>query len=78
MPFIWAIGMLVASYAITALLTPKAETPKPAALGEFDFPQVDEGVPQSVVFGDVWIKDWHILWFGNLRSSAIRSKGGKK
>lgn len=76
--FAWAIGMLVASYAIQAMLMPKAEKPKPAALEDFDFPQVDEGTPQSVVFGDVWIKDWYVLWYGNLRTSPISSDGKKK
>lgn len=76
--FVWAIGMLVASYAITALLMPKPEKPKPAALEDFDFPQVDDGTPQSVIFGDVWISDWHVLWYGNLRTSEVTYKGGKK
>lgn len=78
MNFLWAIGMLIASYAIQVLLTPKPEKPKPAALEEFDFPQVDEGTPQCVVFGDVWIPDWQVTWFGNLRTSAVTSKAGKK
>ena len=78
MNLIWAIGMLIASYAIQVLTMPKPGKPKPAALEEFDFPQVDEGSPQSVVFGDVWIRDWHVLWYGNLRTSAIKSKAGKK
>lgn len=78
MNFLWAIGMLIASYAIQVLLTPKPEKPKPAALEDFDLPQVDEGTPQSVVFGDVWIPDWHVCWYGNLRTSAVTSKAGKK
>lgn len=78
MNFIWAIGMLVASYFIQTLIQPKIEAPKASGLEDFDFPQVEEGTPQCVVFGDVWVPDWHILWFGNLRTSAIRSGGGKK
>lgn len=75
---IWAIGMLIASYAIQALLMPKPIRPKPAALEDFDFPQIEEGTPQSVIFGDVWVKDWQVLWFGNLRTSAVKSDSGKK
>jgi len=78
MNLIWAIGMLIASYAIQALLTPKPETPKPAALEDFDFPQIEEGTPQSVIFGDVWVSDWMVIWFGNMRSSAVKSGSGKK
>lgn len=78
MNFLFAIGMLLASYAITALMMPTQAPQKPATLDEFDFPQVDEGTPQSVIFGDVWIMDWIVLWYGNLRTSAIKSDSGKK
>ena len=76
--FLWGIAMMIASYAINALLQPKPEQPKPASQEEFDFPQIDEGTAQTVVFGDVWIEDWNVLWYGNMRNSAIKSKGGKK
>lgn len=82
MPFLpallWALGGLVASYAITALFSTRPESPKAAALDDFDFPQSEEGTPQSVVFGDVWVEDWTVLWYGNLRSSDIKSDGQKK
>jgi hypothetical protein len=74
--FAWALIMLVASYAITSL-TMKQQKVKPASLEEFDFPQADEGTPQSVVFGDVWTGGWMVLWYGNLRTIKIKS-GGKK
>lgn len=75
---IFAIGMLIASYMITAMLAPKAETPKPASLMDFDFPQIDEGSPQCVVFGDVWIPDWQVLWYGNMRTSPVKNSEGAK
>jgi hypothetical protein len=78
MNFVWAIGMLIASYAITVLLTPKATAATPATLDDFDFPQIEEGTPQSVVFGDVWITDWQVLWYGNMRTSAIKSSSASK
>lgn len=71
MQFIFALVLLVASYVITTLTAPKPVQPKPAAFEDFDFPQVDEGTPQMVVFGDVWIEDWMVLWYGNYRSEAI-------
>lgn len=78
MQFLWAIGLLIASYALQALLTPQPKSPKPASLKDFDFPQFEEGTPQMVIFGDVWISDWMILWYGNLRTRKIKSKGTKK
>lgn len=78
MNFVWAIAILIASFLLTAALTPKPEKPKPAAFDDFDFPQFEEGTPQSVVFGDVWCSDWMVLWYGNYRTSAIKKSGSAK
>lgn len=79
MQFLWALGLLVASYFIQSLVTQNKSTkPERAGLKDFDFPQVEEGTPQIVVFGDVWIEDWTVLWYGRMRTSSIKAKGGKK
>ncbi|QXV73588.1 putative tail assembly protein [Rhizobium phage RHph_X2_30] len=79
MDFLWAIGLLLASYAIQMLI-PKAKGPsqKPASLSDFDFPQFEEGTPQPVIFGDVWTDDMFVLWYGNMRTSAVKTKSSKK
>lgn len=70
-----ALLLMAASFLISAALTPKAQnqTPPPAALDEFDFPQVDEGTPQAVFFGDCWTADWMVLTVGNYRTQAVYS-----
>lgn len=82
MQFLFALGLLIVSYTITALTAkkPTITTPAPATLNDFNFPQHEEGTPQTVVFGDVWIDDPFILYYGNLSNQAIRqsSGGGKK
>jgi hypothetical protein len=82
MNFIWALALLIISYTITALTAKKPQTDivKPATFEDFQFPQHEEGTPQPVIFGDVWIEDWMVLYYGNLSSQAIRTKtaGGKK
>lgn len=83
MNFLWAIGLMIVSYAIQALTAKKpsgAENAKPATFNDFQFPQHDEGTAQPVIFGDVWIEDEMILYYGNLSSQAIRAKSasGKK
>ncbi|WEK03265.1 MAG: hypothetical protein P0Y65_13800 [Candidatus Devosia phytovorans] len=75
---IFALGALIASYMITAMFMPKPETPKPSALEDFDFPQIDDGAPQTVIFGDVWISDWQVLWYGNMRTSAVKADQASK
>lgn len=78
MNFLFGLLLLAASYLVQGLLTKKPTPPKPAALQDFQFPQADEGTPRVVVFGDAWISDWTVLWYGNLRINAIKIKGAKK
>jgi hypothetical protein len=78
--FVWAIGALVASYAISSLITPSGggEPAKPGSLEDFNFPQVEEGTSQMVIFGDVIVEDYQILWYGNLRTEPVKSEGVSK
>lgn len=74
----WALAMLVASVLINAALAPKPAEAKAATIEDFDIPQVKEGTPQSVIFGEVWTSDWQVLGFGNFRTSAVKAKQAKK
>lgn len=74
----WALAMLAASVLINAALAPKPASAKPATIQDFDIPQVKEGTPQSVVFGEVWTADWQVLGFGNFRTKAVKAKQAKK
>ncbi len=78
MQFVWAFALLVASYAITQLTARKPQAPKPATFDDFDFPQSAEGTPQPVVFGDVWLGAWLVLYYGNYGVEPIRGRSGKK
>lgn len=69
---------LVASFLIQMAIMPKQQAPKPQSFEEIDFPQVDEGTPQCVIFGDCWIPNWQVLSVGNYRTEPIRASGGKK
>lgn len=68
------IALFVASLVISYMLQPKPQKSKPAAFEDFDFPTVDDGTPQIVVFGDVWLTDWTVIGVGNFRSEAIIAK----
>ena len=65
------LAVLIVSYVLTSALTPKPEPPPPSMLKDFDFPQVDEGTPQAVVFGDVWLAGWMVLNVGNFVTEPI-------
>ncbi|MGO1069637.1 hypothetical protein [Lysobacter sp. Hz 25] len=76
---IWVqLAIWVISYFVSAAARPKAPQAKPAAFGDFQFPQSTEGTPQAVVFGDVWTPDWMVLGVGQYRTQPIKQKGGKK
>lgn len=75
-----ALVLLFVSFIITMSSIPKVrnDPQKPAAFEDFDFPQSDEGTPQSVVFGEVWTGDWMVLDVGNYRTTAIKKSAGAK
>lgn len=72
-----ALILLVASYVITALTTKPPQSNPPALFSDFQFPQPDEGTPEIVIFGDVWIPSWFVCWYGNYQTTPIKAKGGK-
>jgi hypothetical protein len=72
MHILFQIFIMIASAAISSALAPKPKTPKPAALSDFEFPQIDESTPQAVIFGDCWSEDWFVLGTGNFRSTPIK------
>ncbi|MBS0599530.1 MAG: hypothetical protein JSR92_19910 [Proteobacteria bacterium] len=69
------IVLLVVSYLLSYANRPKP--PAPAKLSDFNFPQITEGTPQQVVFGDCWVSDWMILGYGKFRTTPIKASGGK-
>lgn len=71
------IAILVVSMVISYAMRPKPKSPKPASIGDFDMPVVEEGTEQAVFFGDCWISGWQVLSYGNLRTSKVRTKSGK-
>lgn len=69
--------LMVASVLISTALAPKPLTPEAATFEDFDFPQVEEGTPQSVPFGDCWTGDWQVLAYGDLRTRPVTVRAGK-
>jgi len=78
MNIIVTIILIVASMLIQAALAPKPQGPEAATLGDFDIPQIDEGTPQCVFFGECWTGDWQVLATGNFRTLAVKAKSAKK
>ena len=70
--------VFLVSLAIQYFLAPSPPKPKPASLSDFDVPTADEHRPIPVVFGTVRITGVNTVWYGDLKSVAIKKKGGKK
>lgn len=66
---------LAASYA----LAPKSQNAPAPAVGEVDLPTAEEGRTIPVLFGTRPINGANVVWFGDLKTVAIKSKAeGKK
>ena len=76
--FAYALIMMVCSALLSAVFAAKPQEPSAGTLDDFDMPQVDEGTPQAVIFGECWSGDWQVLSFGNLRTAKVYAKSGKK
>ena len=74
----WQVLVIaVVAIALSSLMQPKTEKPKPQALDEGDLPKTDEGDPQCVFFGDCWTADFQALSYGNLRTAPVKTRSGK-
>jgi hypothetical protein len=74
--WIQLIILLIAIY-LAVSTQPKSTVAKPQAFEEFEFPQVDEGTPEYVFFGDCWTGDWLVLAVGDYKTTSIKTKSGK-
>lgn len=76
----WLVQLVIVIVAavVAAAMAPKPPVPKPAALQDFDVPMAEEGRPIPKVFGEWLVKDPNVLWYGDLATTAIKTKSGKK
>jgi len=78
LPILVAFAVAVVATIVLSAFGPKPPKQKGATLDDFEAPQIDDGTPHAVVFGDAWLEGWQVLWYGNFRTKKIKSKGGKK
>lgn len=71
---VWWVATTVVSYA----LIPRPKNNKPAPISDINVPTAEEGRSIPVLFGTRDIKGANVVWYGHLRTVAIKSKGGKK
>lgn len=71
---IYFVISLVISYA----MMPRPQSAPPPAIGEVKAPTAEEGREIPVLFGTRDIEGPNVVWYGDIRTVAIRKKGGKK
>jgi hypothetical protein len=70
--------VLIVAAIVVAATAPKPPDVKPPSLEDIDAPTAEEGKAIAVVFGTVWAKSPNVIWYGDMKTTAIVSEGGKK
>ena len=65
---------LIGGYA----LRPKPQTQPPKGLSQIKAPTADDGREIPVLFGCRHLRGPNVVWYGDLRTTPIRTEGGKK
>ena len=81
MPFPFLVQLLVGIglNIIGYLLMPKAPSPKPPELSDYDDPTVEAGRPIPVLFGSMTVTGLNIIWMGDKAIATRKAKSsGKK
>lgn len=63
--------------ALIYIISPRPPKPAAPSAGKFDVPAPRLGRNLRVVFGEVWIEDADLTYFGNQATAPIKKKGGK-
>lgn len=72
--FWFAVAFIVA-FAVAYATMPK---PQNAQLGTVESPTAEEGRSIPVLFGTREISSVNVVWYGDIRTEAVKKKGGKK
>ena len=71
------IGLVIA-LAASFILAPKPQSQPSPLLDDIQFPQASASLEIPVLFGCREMRSPNVLWYGNLKTTAIKTKGGKK
>ena len=71
------IAGVVLALLSTFVLRPKPQTQKPAGLSEIKVTTAEDGRELGVLFGCRYVHG-NVVWYGDLRSTPVKAKGGKK
>lgn len=70
--FIAFVVAFAVSLAVSFAMAPKTQSVKAAGLGDFTVPTAEDGREIPVLFGTREITGPNVVWYGDLRTVAIR------
>lgn len=71
--FVWLIVAL-AFNVLAYLIMPKPKTDADSQTPETDNPTAQAGKPIPIIFGEKWVKDPNILWYGDKKTGEYEVK----
>lgn len=74
----WYIAVFIVALVVSYATMPKPQSQPPAGLGDIKVPTAEEGREIPVLFGTRDLESPNVVWYGDLKTVAIRKKGGKK
>lgn len=74
----WYIAVFIVALVVAYAAAPKPQSQPPAGLGDINAPTAEDGREIPVLFGTRVLKGPNVVWFGHLRTVAVKKKGGKK
>lgn len=74
----WFVVVFIVALVAAFAYMPKPQTQPPAGLGDIRAPTAEEGREIPVLFGTRDVEGPNIVYYGNLRTIAVKAKGGKK
>ena len=73
----WYIVLFIVALVVAYAMAPKPQNNQ-ATLGTIEAPTASEGASIPVLFGSRVFKQQNVVWYGDIRTEAIKKKGGKK
>ena len=74
----WYLAVFIVALVVSYSMAPKPETRPPAGLDEIQAPTAEVGREIPVLFGRRKLDGPNVVWYGHLRTVAIKKNGGKK
>lgn len=68
----WYVAIFVVALVVAYAMAPKPQNSKPGGLSDITTPTAEEGREISVLFGTRMIDGPNLLYYGDLRTEAIR------